>query len=70
MVGQRKATIRKPFTQNHKSKRINAPRGGMLSARAGRRKCIYAEVLVLVNTGDFGTRTRHLPRKRSIDINK
>ena len=43
---------------------LNAPRGGMLSTSAGRRKCFSFAVVMPVCTGDFGTRVRHLPRKR------
>ena len=45
-------------------------RTGMLSVRAGRRKCIHAEVLVSVDTGEIGTHAMHPPGKRIIDINK
>ena len=51
-------------TQFMKNQRRNAPRGGMLSTSAGRRKCFPFAVVMPVCTGNFGTRARHLPRKR------
>ena len=50
------------------NKPISAPRGGMLSGRAGRRKCVHTAVLELVNTGDFGASARHPPSKRESTI--
>ena len=39
-----------------------------MSARAGSRKWCHTTAVVPVTTGDFGTRARHLPRKRPYTV--
>ena len=60
--------IHPPIHQQTLDQRNSAQRGGMLSTRAGRRKWCHTTAVVPVNNGDFGTRARHLPRKRPYTV--